>query len=108
LHYTPQNLIEFWAVATRPNAENGLGLNIADAAQALHDIKSHYVELQDNSDLIAIWERLVSALSVVGKQVHDARLVAVTLVHNVDRILTFDTTHFTRFTDITAVNPADI
>ncbi|NEQ66499.1 MAG: PIN domain-containing protein [Symploca sp. SIO2D2] len=30
----PQNLIEFWAVATRPISSNGLGLSIDEASQA--------------------------------------------------------------------------
>ncbi|MDQ3652607.1 MAG: hypothetical protein M3458_20490 [Acidobacteriota bacterium] len=29
----PQNIIEFWAVATRPLANNGLGLTVDEAAR---------------------------------------------------------------------------
>jgi hypothetical protein len=32
----------------------------------------------------------------MGKQVHDARLAAVCLVHLVDEFITFNTTHFQR------------
>jgi hypothetical protein len=32
LHIATQNLIEFWAVATRPEAENGLGMSVEMAA----------------------------------------------------------------------------
>jgi predicted nucleic acid-binding protein len=35
----PQNLIEFWAVATRPVSANGLELSIADAAKELKRLK---------------------------------------------------------------------
>ena len=35
----PQNLIEFWAVATRPVANNGLGLSIAQAEVELINLK---------------------------------------------------------------------
>lgn len=35
-----QNLIEFWAVATRPVANNGLGLNI-DRAYNISDFKRY-------------------------------------------------------------------
>jgi predicted nucleic acid-binding protein len=31
LHAVPQNIYEFWVVATRPVAANGLGLSIAEA-----------------------------------------------------------------------------
>jgi len=31
LQIVPQNMVEFWVVATRPQAVNGLGLSTADA-----------------------------------------------------------------------------
>ncbi|HYG83225.1 MAG TPA: PIN domain-containing protein, partial [Pyrinomonadaceae bacterium] len=36
---TPQNLIEFWAVATRPVAANGLGLTTVQAARRVRRLK---------------------------------------------------------------------
>ncbi len=36
------------------------------------------------------WERLVSKRLALGKQAHDANLVATMLVHDVKRILTFN------------------
>ena len=38
----------------------------------------------------------MGALGVVGKQVHDARLVAVCHVYGVSHLLTFNVTHFAR------------
>jgi predicted nucleic-acid-binding protein len=35
LHVAAQNLVEFWAVATRPEGENGLGMSTQAAAQNL-------------------------------------------------------------------------
>jgi predicted nucleic acid-binding protein len=35
---TSQNLIEFWAVATRPLSENGLGLDTREAAVVVQAI----------------------------------------------------------------------
>ena len=35
LNVAPQNLMEFWAVATRPTSENGLGLAVETAAGEL-------------------------------------------------------------------------
>lgn len=45
---------------------------------------------------------------VSGVQVHDARLVAAMHVHNVNRILTFNTKDFARFTDIEAIDPTNL
>ena len=42
LHIVPQNLVELWVVATRPVAQNGLGLSTTEAAAELkpaHDAR---------------------------------------------------------------------
>ena len=45
---------------------------------------------------------------VIGVNVHDARLVAAMLVHGLTHILTFNTTDFARYTEITAVHPTAV
>ena len=104
----PQNLIEFWAVATRPVANNGLGLNTAEAEKELINLKKLFVLLPDTPDIFPEWERTVLQFKVSGKQAHDARLVAAMIVHDLTHLLTFNTTDFKRFTTITAVNPQSI
>ena len=39
---------------------------------------------------------MVTTLGVIGKQVHDARLVAVCHAHGVTHLLTFNVAHFSR------------
>ena len=51
------------------------------------------------------WRQLVEDHAVKGKQVHDARLVAIMLENGMDHILTFNVDDFQRYSDITAVNP---
>jgi predicted nucleic acid-binding protein len=34
----PQNLVEFWAVATRPRADNGLGMDIVTATREVSEL----------------------------------------------------------------------
>ena len=104
----PQNLIEFWAVVTRPVANNGLGLNTAEAETELINLKKLFVLLPDTPDIFPEWERVVLQFKVSGKQAHDARLVAAMIVHDLTHLLTFNTTDFKRFTTITAVNPQSI
>ena len=53
-----QNLIEFWAVATRPIASNGLGLTIAQATLEL-TLKDLFVVLPDTADILPEWEQLI-------------------------------------------------
>ncbi len=104
----PQNLIEFWAVATRPLRSNGLGLSIAQAETQLNNLKSMFRLLDDTPDIYNEWERIVLQYQVAGKQAHDARLVAAMRVHNLSHLLTFNTSDFHRFPFITAINPKDI
>jgi predicted nucleic acid-binding protein len=105
LSITAQNLIEFWAVATRSTEHNGLGLSIDESAQHLTAFRVRFLLLTDNNDIFEKWEQMVRQHQVIGKQVYDARLVAAMIVHNVTHLLTFNTADFKRFTSITAVNP---
>ncbi|MFW6169215.1 MAG: hypothetical protein ACODAD_01915 [Planctomycetota bacterium] len=57
-----------------------------------------------------MWKALVGALAVTGKQVHDARLVAVCHVHAVMHLLSFNVVHFNRMAGfgpgVVVLNPA--
>lgn len=104
----PQNLIEFWAVATRPIANNGLGWSTERAEQELSGLKKLFVLLTDSDSILPEWETLVLRHSVIGKQAHDAHLVASMLVHGVPLLITFNDSDFKRFTEITVINPQDV
>jgi predicted nucleic acid-binding protein len=112
LQITPQVLIEFRNVATRPKSANGAGLPIADAEAHAAAFESRFPLLADTPDIYPAWKALVSALGVIGKQVHDARLVAVCHAHRVTHLLTFNVGHFGRMAafgpGITVVDPATI
>ncbi len=61
--------------------------------------------------ILVEWERLVTTHAVLGKNAHDARLVAAMVVHGIDGLLTFNAAHFNRFTAITAftiLTPQDV
>ena len=49
VHVTPQNIAEFWAVATRSSAQNGLGLPVAVVAAVLDHIERVFALLPDDS-----------------------------------------------------------
>ena len=107
LYLVPQNLVEFWVVATRPVGQNGLGLSIPEAASELMRLKSIFPLLPDAPAIYEIWENLVIQYQVSGKPAHDARLVAAMQVHGITAILTFDRTGFSRYAGIEVVHPAD-
>jgi predicted nucleic acid-binding protein len=103
-----QNLIEFWAVATRPIAANGLGLTVVEAALELTKLKVTFTVLPDTADILTEWEQLVVNHQVLGKQVYDARLVAAMKVNSVTHLLTFNTADFKRYDGITVVSPSSV
>jgi predicted nucleic acid-binding protein len=106
VNIVPQNLYEFWAVATRPTTVNyGLGLTTAQTKIEIARIRSLFALLPDTAAIYPEWERLVEFHDVKGKTSHDARLVAAMVVHGVTRVLTFNDRDFTRYANIVAINP---
>ena len=110
LQTTLQNFAEFWNVSTRPTERNGFGRTPVETDVLLQDLEKAFSLLPDSADVYREWRRLVVKYEVLGVQVHDARLVAAMLVHNVKHILTFNVTDFERYTDegIEVVNPAAV
>ena len=104
----PQNLIEFWAVATRPVDANGLGMSIEWSAAQLAKMKHFFVILPDTAEALPEWERLVIQHRVSGKKTHDARLVAAMNVHGVSHILTFNGADFSRYSGIRVIEPQNL
>jgi predicted nucleic acid-binding protein len=108
----PQNLYEFWAVATRtpgapPAGQNGLGMTPEQASQWLAFFQRRFTLLADRSDLSARWHVLVKSCRVRGFRSHDARLVAAMESYGIDRLLTFNGNHFAGYS-ITVVHPASM
>lgn len=112
VHLTPQVLVEFRNVATRPVAVNGLGLPIMQAEAEAAGFEAQFPLLAETPDIFPAWKALVGALGVIGKQVHDARLVAVCHAHRVTHLLTFNVSHFLRMAGfgpgITVVDPKSV
>ena len=108
VYVIPQNLIEFWAVATRLQIQNGLGLSVDETTSQVAYFKSIFMLLPDTDAIFPQWELLVRQHQVVGKQVYDARLAAAMNVHSLTHLVTFNTADFKRFSKITAVSPTAI
>jgi predicted nucleic acid-binding protein len=111
LHITNQNVAEFLNVATRPIANNGFGWSSDQALDALSvEIDPFCSTLLETSDLQTHLRRLVKTYIVMGKQVHDARLVAMMLSWKVKNILTLNEQDFRRYRSegITVVTPPSL
>jgi predicted nucleic acid-binding protein len=72
MHVTPQILVEFRNVATRPVAVNGLGISSVDAEAQAATFEARFPLLPETPGVYPAWKSLVAALSVIGKQVYDA------------------------------------
>jgi predicted nucleic acid-binding protein len=108
LFVVPQNLYEFWVVATRPAADNGLGMPADEARSELSQIKRLFVLLLDERGIFPEWEQLIAAHEIKGKTAHDARLVAAMRRHSLRSLLTFNAGHFSRFPDIEVITPEKV
>lgn len=101
----PQSFFEFWVVATRPTANNGLGLTPIDCEATAAGLVTTFPILEDKPGLFAEWRALVVAHSCRGKVAHDARYVAAMKTHGITHILTFNTPDFARYPGITVLDP---
>jgi predicted nucleic acid-binding protein len=108
----PQNLYEFWAVATRrpggpPSGQNGLGMTTAQAGLWLRFFRRRFTLLPDREELPALWQSLVETHAVTGFRSHDFRLVAAMQSYGITRLLTFNAADF-RGLPLAVVDPASV
>jgi predicted nucleic acid-binding protein len=111
LYITTQNVAELWNVATRPLANNGLNLPPAAISQLFQQaIEPFCTIITELDSMPSEFRRLLLQYSIVGKQVHDARLVAMMLVSQIENILTLNDRDFQRYTPegINIVTPGSI
>lgn len=101
----PQNLIEFWNVATKPLDKNGLGWTPAKTDAEISLLESMFTVLPDVQGIYQEWRKLVLQHSVIGKQVHDTRIVAAMNVYQITKLLTFNVKDFKRFQNIALIDP---
>lgn len=97
LYVTPQNMAEFWNVATRPLEYNGQGLSAERTKRRLRVIEQFCEVVVEDLRSYEEWKRLVDELGVSGVKVHDARLVAVMRSAGIDSMLTLNAADFRRY-----------
>lgn len=84
-------------MATRPAEYNGLGLAQADAVGNVRAFADRVHLLAENDKVHTRLLTLLDGIDCAGKQVHDAYIVATSLVHGVDALVTLNTDDFARF-----------
>ena len=102
-----QILREYLVVATRPVADNGLGLSIPEA---LHNVdqfsRPPTVFCDEPESVTARLRELTAACDLKGKRIHDANIVATMLVHGIRRLITENTDDFAVFDEIETSTPS--
>jgi predicted nucleic acid-binding protein len=79
-----------------------------EVEQQLANLRALFILLPDGPQIFPEWERLVTELKVIGKNGHDARLVAAMKIHAVPRLLTFNDQDFKRYPDIEVLTPSAV
>ncbi|MBV6622722.1 MAG: type II toxin-antitoxin system VapC family toxin [Rivularia sp. (in: Bacteria)] len=105
---TPQVIVEFWVVATRPIDVNGLGWSVEQTRNTIDQLCDRIPLIKESSDIFSNWLDLVTSNKVMGKRTHDARIVAAMLAHEITHILTLNPKDFTFTSSITIVHPQEL
>ncbi len=105
---TAQVVIEFWIVATRPVAVNGLGWDIEKTERAVQMLINQFEWLEEVPDIFTHWLSLVTTHKISGKRTHDLRIEAVMLAHDISHILTLNPKDFVAVEGITIIHPNSI
>ncbi|HOB74809.1 MAG TPA: PIN domain-containing protein [Phycisphaerae bacterium] len=105
-----QALYEMYAVCTRSvdAPYPGLGLTPAAAMTQVEAAERQFGLEPEPISLLGRWKDIVVRYGVVGKSVHDARLVALMVERQIPKLLSFNDSHFTRYAEITVLNPFDV
>ena len=93
-----QVLREYLAVVTRPQTWP-IAITREEALADIEALMSGFEILEDGPAVTASLMALCRAVSVGGRQVHDANIVATMLAHGERRLLTFNAADFRRYGD---------
>jgi predicted nucleic acid-binding protein len=80
-------------------------MGVAEAQVEIDALMPDFKLLRDERTIFDYWYWLVLQHDVKGKQVHDARIVAAMLRHEISHLLTFNAPDFARYSGITVVEP---
>lgn len=108
LCFTRQVAAEFLYVSTRPICAQGHGLSRSEAVKLLAAAAEAMTLLPENSAAESRCNELIATHRLSGARIHDARLAADMLTHNLSHLLTLDTASFANFAGIETLHPSAI
>jgi predicted nucleic acid-binding protein len=101
---SPQVIREYLVAATRPGS-NATTLPLAAILTNVQTFHTNFQMVEDNALVSAKLIDLVSQVTVSGKQIHDANIVATMQIHNISHLLTHNTADFARFAHLITLLP---
>ena len=99
-----QILREFLSTLSRPQTFMP-ALSPVQLVQEVASFQNQFNIAEDNAGVTANLLRLLAAIPMGGKQIHDANIVATMQAYNIRRLLTHNTVDFARFGSIVTVEP---
>lgn len=103
-----QILREYLVVATRPVSVNGLGLSTMDALHNIGWLRKRQVFLEETEYVHDELIKLVGMTGLVGKNIHDANIVAVMYASGIHYLATFNTQDFSGFPGLDLFTPGQL
>ncbi|WP_459554601.1 type II toxin-antitoxin system VapC family toxin [Lacunimicrobium album] len=101
----PQVLFEFWCVATRSVAANGLGKSPEFTRGFIDHFRILFQLIPDRDDLFDEWFHLVNVHQLKGVNSYDARLAAAMKCSGLPLLLTMNEPDFRRYAHISILTP---
>ncbi|WP_414584185.1 type II toxin-antitoxin system VapC family toxin [Scytonema sp. PCC 10023] len=99
-----QVLREYLTTLTRPQQFTA-ALPIAVVIQDIRYFQNRFRVAEDGSQVTERLLTLMEEITIGGKQVHDANIVATMLVYGIPQLLTHNTGDFARFSELITVLP---
>ena len=98
LRISRQIVREYLSVVTRPQTWSA-GITRLEALDDVSRLLEVFEMLEDGPDVTQFLLALCREVSVAGRQIHDANIVATMLAHGERRLLTFNAADFRRYGD---------
>ncbi len=80
-------------------------MSVLQASLEAQRIEAIFPIAAEIPSIYPLWRVLVDTYGVIGRQVYDARLVAIMQAYSTTHLLTLNAKHFQRFAGITVVEP---
>jgi len=99
-----QVLRKYLSVISRPG-KFPVGIPIASLTKDIQEFESQFEMVEDSSQVTATLLTLLNTIPTLGKQVHDANIVATMLASGITKLLTQNVADFQRYNHLITVIP---